>query len=65
MSKTSIQSRPLERSAFCPKKFDHTSGLTLHPGCNLRTGAGAAIQKDFKMMEVMPPMLGVMMGAMF
>ena len=20
------------RSAFCPNKFEHTSGLTLHPG---------------------------------
>ena len=27
-----IQSRPLVRSAFCPMKIDHTSGLTLHPG---------------------------------
>ena len=26
-----VQSRPLVRSAFCPKKIDHTSGLTLHP----------------------------------
>ena len=26
-----IQSRPLVRSAFCPMKIDHTSGLTLHP----------------------------------
>ena len=26
-----IQSRPLVRSAFCPKKIDHISGLTLHP----------------------------------
>ena len=30
-----VQSRPLVRSAFCPKKVDQTSGLTLHPGCNL------------------------------
>ena len=29
-----IQSRPLVRlsSTFCPKKIDHISGLTLHPG---------------------------------
>ena len=27
-----IQSSPLVRSAFCPKKIDHTSGLTLYPG---------------------------------
>ena len=27
---------PLVRSAFCPKKIDHTSGLTLHPGYNLQ-----------------------------
>ena len=30
-----LQSRPLVRSAFCPKKIDHKSGLTLHPGYNL------------------------------
>ena len=30
-----LQSRPLVRSAFCPKKLDHTSKLTLHPGYNL------------------------------
>ena len=30
-----IQSRPLVRSAFCPKKIDHTNGLTLHLGYNL------------------------------
>ena len=30
-----VQSRPLVRSVFCPKKFDHTSGLSFHPGCNL------------------------------
>ena len=29
-----IQWRPLVRSAFCPKKIDHSSGLTLHPGYN-------------------------------
>ena len=29
--KLQIQSRPLVRSAFCPKKIDHTSGQTLHP----------------------------------
>ena len=29
-----LQSHPLVRSAFCPKKIDHTSGLTLHPGYN-------------------------------
>ena len=27
--------RPLVRSASCPKKIDHTSGLTLHSGYNL------------------------------
>ena len=27
-----IQWSPLVRSAFCPMKIDHTSGLTLHPG---------------------------------
>ena len=30
-----VQSRPLVRSAFCPKKIDHISGLTLHLGYNL------------------------------
>ena len=27
-----LQSSPLLRSAFCPMKIDHTSGLTLYPG---------------------------------
>ena len=31
-----VQWSPLVRSTFCPKKFDHTSGLTIHPGCNKR-----------------------------
>ena len=26
---TTVQSRPLVRSAFCPTKIEHTSGLTL------------------------------------
>ena len=30
--KTMVQSSPLVRSAFCPMKIDHTSGLTLNPG---------------------------------
>ena len=30
-----LQSRPLVRSALCPKKIDHTSGLTLHLGYNI------------------------------
>ena len=35
-STTLVQWSPLVRSTFCPKKFDHTSGLTIHPGCNKR-----------------------------
>ena len=30
-----LLSRLLERSVFCPKKIDHKSRLTLHPGYNL------------------------------
>ena len=33
---SAIQSRPLVRSAFCPKKIDLISWLTLHPGYNLQ-----------------------------
>ena len=29
-----VHKSPLVRSAFCPKKVDLTSGLTLHPGYN-------------------------------
>ena len=31
-AETEIKSSPLVRSAFCPMKIDHTSGLTLYPG---------------------------------
>ena len=29
-----VQSSPLVRSAFCPMKIDHSSGLTLYPVTN-------------------------------
>ena len=32
-----VQSRPLVRSAFCPTKIDHTSGLTLQAASSLNS----------------------------
>ena len=54
-----VQWSPLVRSTFCPKKFDHTSGLTIHPGCNQRRQASCDLRLPSR---VCHPLGGVAAG---
>jgi len=48
-----LQSRPLVRSAFCPMKIDHTSGLTLHPCTFFGAKLAIFVKKKWKKLIIL------------